>query len=302
MSSITYEVKLPWIRCYDIPEKSLQKIIEEIETFTPRVPVQNTSSVFVFSVNEKSINVKTEIDTDIIFEGEAPEKWKVSLLDETILHRIKDLLFVINLAHPGCLHVTRCHLYKNGKQLPIKLSFATDISGRVHDECKWLKLEELELNKCWNWILSKTNFLSHLSQTPIDRALHSLSYESEANEDMYIFYIMLGIEAIYNDGSNKEDSILAQIRRKSQALLGDITENTYKHIGKMYGWRSKLVHGSANIYKCWWSEYYEEDEEEKVFKERLSIVTATGLLLATIQKFIKANANTLTETITVKLE
>ena len=34
MSSITYEVKLPWIRCYDIPEKSLQKIIEEIETFT----------------------------------------------------------------------------------------------------------------------------------------------------------------------------------------------------------------------------------------------------------------------------
>ena len=70
----------------------------------------------------------------------------------------------------------------------------------------------------------------------------------------------------------------------------------------MYSIRSKLVHGSANIFKCWDSEFYDEDEYNKVYIERMSMVTATGLLLATIQKFIKANANTITETITVNLE
>lgn len=304
MSLIIYEAKLTWYKNYNIPLDKLQNIVRDVNSFAPEVPVQNIKSLFIFSVNEnkKSINIKTEINTDVFFDGEEPEDGWESLLDETIIRRIKDLLFVINLAHPGCLHIIRNHILKNGKPLPIKISFATDISGMVHDECKWLELEELELNKCWNWILSKTNFLSYLSLTPIDRALHSLSYESKANDDMYIFYVMLGIEAIYNNGSNKEDSILAQIRRKSQALLGNDIEKAHKHISNMYALRSKLVHGSANIYKCWNSEYYKEDEDEKVFKERLSIVTATGLLLATIQKFIKANANTLTETITVKLE
>jgi hypothetical protein len=49
-------------------------------------------------------------------------------------------------------------------------------------------------------------------------------------------------------------------------------------------------------------ESYEEKEYNKVMDERKYVVIAAGLLLTTIQKFIKANANTLTETITVKLE
>lgn len=304
MSLIIYEAKLTWYKNYNIPLDKLQNIVRDVNSFAPEVPVQNIKSLFIFSVNEnnKSINIKTEIDTDVFFDGEEPEDGWESLLDETIIRRIKDLLFVINLAHPGCLHIIRNHILKNGKPLPIKISFATDVSGMVHDKCKWLKLEELGLNQCWEWVISKTNFLSYLSLTPIDRALHSLSYESEANEDLYIFYVMLGIEAIYNNGSNREDSILAQIRRKSQTLLGYVPEAALKNISKIYSIRSKLVHGSANIFKCWDSEFYDEDEYNKVSIERMSMVTATGLLLATIQKFIKANANTITETITVNLE
>lgn len=304
MSSIIYEARLTWYKNYDIPLDKLQNTVRDINNFAPEVPVQNVKSIFIFSVSEdkKSINIKTEIDTDFFLRKEEPEEGWESSLDDTILHRIKDLLFVVNLAHPGCLHIIRNKIFKNGKPLPIKLSFATDISGCVHDTCRWLKLEELELNKCWEWVINKTNFMSYLSLTPIDRALHALSYECSANEDMYIFYVMLGIEAIYNNGSNKEDSILVQIRRKSKALLGDIPESAHRAISKMYSLRSKLVHGSANIFKCWFSEYCDEREYDKVSDERMAIVTATGLLLATIQKFIKANANTLTETITVKLE
>ena len=279
MSLIIYEAKLTWYKNYNIPLDKLQNIVRDVNSFAPEVPVQNIKSLFIFSVNEnkKSINIKTEIDTDVFFDGEEPEDGWESLLDETIIRRIKDLLFVINLAHPGCLHIIRNHILKNGKPLPIKISFATDVSGMVHDKCKWLKLEELGLNQCWEWVISKTNFLSYLSLTPIDRALHSLSYESEANEDLYIFYVMLGIEAIYNNGSNREDSILAQIRRKSQTLLGYVPEAALKNISKMYSIRSKLVHGSANIFKCWDSEFYDEDEYNKVYIERMSMVTATEI-------------------------
>lgn len=70
----------------------------------------------------------------------------------------------------------------------------------------------------------------------------------------------------------------------------------------MYRRRSALVHGSANIFKCWSSEDYTEDEYDKVSKEREFMVPATGILFATIQKFIRKNANVLVEHIIVRLE
>lgn len=70
----------------------------------------------------------------------------------------------------------------------------------------------------------------------------------------------------------------------------------------MYRRRSSLVHGSANIYKCWGSDNCTEDEADKIDKERDYIITATGILIATIQKFIKANANVIKEKVTISLE
>ena len=70
----------------------------------------------------------------------------------------------------------------------------------------------------------------------------------------------------------------------------------------MYKRRSALVHGSADIFKCWFSEDYTEEEYEKVSKERDYVTHATGILLATIQKFVLANANELVETTTVSLK
>ena len=119
---------------------------------------------------------------------------------------------------------------------------------------------------------------------------------------MFIFYALLGIEAIYNDGSNQEESISSQLKRKIQVVLGVLPPSAIKEIGKMYKRRSALVHGSADIFKCWFSEDYAEDEYEKVSNEREYMTHATGILLATIQKFIKENANELVEDITVKLK
>jgi len=252
---------------------------------------------------KKYIHVKIEIDENELFNDiDSDEFGWENILDDTVVSRLKDVLFVMNLAYPGCIHVYKSVVFRDGRQLPIRFAYSSDISSWVYEDCKWLVFESLSIQQCWDWITSKTSFLSYISRTPIDRALFALSYESVAKEDMYIFYVMLGIEAIYNDGSNKEDSIMEQLRRKAQALLGQLPRKAIKSLNEMYGMRSKLVHGSANIYKCWPSEDYEEEEYEQLSVERKFMVTATGLLLATIQKFIKANANTLSETVTVELK
>lgn len=112
----------------------------------------------------------------------------------------------------------------------------------------------------------------------------------------------MGIEAIYNDSSNNEYSILAQLKRKVQVVLGDLPPLALKAIGTMYTRCSQLVHGGANIFKCWSSEDYSDKDAEAVDRERDYMITATGILIATIRKMIKANANALVETITVSLE
>lgn len=303
---IIYETELPWFKLYRPPLAVFQTLVAELKAFCPLVPIANTQSIFIFSLSEDttSIKIKTEIDiTAIIGKDEIDENFLYSILDNIVLCRLKDLFFTINLAYPGCIHITRSIVFRNGEPLHDMFSYGADMSAWAHEEyAEWLPFENLTIQQCWEWIATKTNFLLDISRTSIDRALHALSYECSANDDMYIFYVLLGLEAIYNNNSNREDSILEQLRRKSQALLGELPSNAIKAIRDMYSKRSKLVHGSANIFKYWQMESYEEKEYDKVMDERKYVVIATGLLLATIQKFIKANANTITETISVKLE
>lgn len=305
MSSIvTYEFDLKWGVLYDQPSDINRKMADEIETFNPRVPINKKWFNYRFTVDKdkKHIYAKIDIDKKGLFEKELTESngWE-HIIDDMVIHRLKDVFFAINLAYPGSAHVFRSPVYRDGCILPTDFSYSSDISSSVYSECKWITFESLSIQQCWDWLTSKTNFLLFVSRTSIDRALFALSYESIANEDMYIFYILYGIEAIYNNGSNKEDSIMEQLRRKCQFLLGQLPHKAIKSLNEMYNMRSKLVHGCSNIYKCWPSDDCEEKEFE-VEDERQYMITATGILLATIQKFIKANANTLVETNKVELK
>lgn len=301
---ITYEANLQWVKWVEISSEIMQRIVDDINSFHPMVPIQTTSSEFVFSVQgekgQSNINVKLSVDQNTF--GEEPIESYGNILDETIKSRLKDILFTMNLAYPGIIFIHKSILCRNG--IPVNVfSFSNGISGMAYEKCRWIPFESLTIQQCWDWIVEKTNFLSYVSRTSIDRALHAMSYESSANDDMFIFYILLGIEAIYNDGrSNHEESISSQLKRKIQAVIGKLSSSTIKEINAMYGSRSALVHGSANIFKCWSSEDYTEEEYEKVSKEREYMAPAMGILLATIQKFIKQNANKLVEEITVRLE
>lgn len=300
---IYYESKIQWGHLIDVASEVRERLLNEINSFHPIAPVQTTSCEFFFSVlkekDNTSITIKTSVDRTIF--GDEPFESYGNILDETIVRRLKDFFFTINLAYPGHLHVFNSFLYRDGTPV-CSFSYSTDMSGMAFEQCEWLPFEELSIDQCWNWITSKTSFLSYISRAPIDRALFALSYESVANNDLDIFYVLLGIEALYNDGSNREESITAQLKRKLQAVVGEIPKEAITEMNKMYGVRSALVHGGANIFKCWPSEDYNEDEYEKVSKERNHIVIAFGILIVSIQKFIKANACRLVEKTTVSLE
>jgi len=299
---IKYAINLQWIKWIDISPDYMRRIIEDINSFHPKVPIQETYSEFKFSVNyekdKSDINVMLTVDRNV-FGDDLSDFY--GILDETIVRRLKDLLFTFNLAYPGCVFISKSVLLRDGRPVAL-FSYSNGFSNIAYEKCKGIPFESLTIQQCWDWIVAKTSFLSYISRSPIDRALFALSYESSANDDLFIFYVLLGIEAIYNDGGNQEESISSQLRRKIQAVLGELAPSAIKDIGKMYKRRSALVHGSADIFKCWFSEDYAEDEYEKVSNEREYMTHATGILLATIQKFILANANELVETTTVSLK
>ena len=305
-SFITYKFNLSWVKLHHPSKETLQKIVDDIRAFNPVVPMLNKKIYghFSFSIEEnlEYINVKVEIDKNQFHGNNKHRVEDESVLDEPVSSRLKDILFAMNLAYPGCIHIFSSYGYRDENILSHKFYYSTDVTSLVYIECKWITFENLTIQQCWDWITSKTNFLSYISTTPIDRALFALSYESVANDNMYIFYVMLGIESIYNDRSNKKESIMEQLRRKSQLLLGQLPQKAIKSLNKMYKMRSELVHGSTNIFKCWECDDYNENDYEKLSMERNHMITATGILLATIQKFIKNNANTLNETIEVKSE
>lgn len=301
---IKYDVFLVWGKLIKLSPEEMHVIIDDINSFRPTILIGKQSCVLEFGVvyedDSPNIQLNFSIDKTPFYDDGVLDEGTLMFVDSIIVDRLKDVLFAINLAYPGHIHFHRSTLCRDGNSVK-SFAFSTDISGAAYQECKWIPFEKLTIQQCWDWICKRTNFLDGISKTSIDRALHALSYESVANEDVFIFYIILGLEAIYNDGSNIEESISAQMSRKVQALLGYLPSSAIKDIKAMYRRRSSLVHGSANIYKCWGSDNCSEVEAAAMDKERDFMITATGILIATIQKFIKANANVIKERVIVTL-
>ena len=299
---LNYTGQLEWWRRNEISTDLLARLEKEINAFKPRAPFQETYCVFEFSISGKEkdkIKLKSTVENPEIFGEEIEEHFY--LLDQTLIRRIKDILFTFNLAYPGLFHIHRGSISRN-KEYAGSIKYPNYYSCQVYEECNWLEFDYLSVEQCWNWILTKTNFLSFVSRESIDRALFALSYENSSNDDSFVFYVLLGIESLYNNRNISGDSIRQQIIRKVEALLGNLPDRAIKALKAMYEKRSKLFHGSANILKGWESEDYDEKELDEIYDERSFIVTATGVLIATIQKLIKADATKIVEHISVSLE
>ena len=310
--SVHYEAVLDWFCCIheedgtinEDVKNELQDFINELTNFKPLVPIEDYLCQFSFIVEETRDVIHVETTVQMRVE-QFNSKSNDFYYDKIIVGRIKDLCFIINIAYPGLLHITNGSICRDGVLLNKHFKYSSDLLELSNQTLVWPIIEQLRIDECWTWVVEKTNFLKDISNSPIDRALHALSY-SDADENTYIFYVLLGIEALYNNGSTKEDSIIEQLKRKTRALLGEYPINKEKYIKKqineMYRMRSLLVHGNTNIEKAWYTYDSTDDEIKTFFEQRNPLDLATAILLSTIQKFIKSNANTISETIEVRLE
>lgn len=316
ISIINYSAYLKWWTCLHDDDGSinkeikreLQPIIDDINTFQPEVPIRGDYFKFYFHFNEDEeiLNVSTSVNPYLIYSQDVVEQGRfVEWLDSTIVGRLKDLCFVLNLAYPSEFHILKSCIYRDDKQIIKDFYFASD-ALLIDDKYEWPAIEWLPVARCWEWLVTKTRFLEDTSHSPIDVALHSLSYVSTANDDTFIFYALLGLEALYNEASNREDSILEQLRFKTKAVLGDYPRSKEKIIKKaisdMYRKRSMLFHGSSTIKKCWFSFDSPDEDFEYFIESRNPIYFATILLVATIQKMIQTDTVKIIEEKHIRLE
>jgi len=128
-----------------------------------------------------------------------------------------------------------------------------------------------------------------MSETAIDRALNALSYTVGYPGYEEMFYILIGLEAIYND--NKNIGITEQLRTKTELLLKRPIEFK-KKITNFYDKRSEFIHGKMNFPNSYYK-YDATKEFEDFFFNKYSqtVHNALAILISTIQEYIIHNAN-----------
>jgi hypothetical protein len=159
---------------------------------------------------------------------------------------------------------------------------------------KWPEINHIPIDKTWNWLLDKTRLIEGMSVSRLDRALNALSYVFESNNFEDIFYLLMGIEALYNKG--RSEGIMEQIERKVMLLLGSPPEFK-KKIKKMYEVRSDFLHGRFDFPKRNHEPYLEDYDNPNYYRTKYSNSTETAalILVATLQKLILANATSIEE-------
>jgi len=225
---------------------------------------------------------------------------KVKNLDDTefdvpILYKqfIRRLLIYFNLAAPGAFYTQQGYVTTTNKEKKETEKFSAIVSlipESLHllDSLKWPTVKRISLLEFYPWIRKYNKALQGISTTKIERALNCFSYlfhhsfaEQSASD---LFYSLMAVETFYAD---KSDSIMKQVDRKSQIVLGSRSES--KNIFKqMYDFRSRYIHGDLDLPNAEY-DYITEESEKEIYGPHMDPLSKhTGLamfmLIATIQK------------------
>lgn len=269
----------------------------------------------------ETLSLKTEVEFDELLEGvevytgdgkeklELSEEEKIEYLKSDIRTEIgkyiMDFIFATNLAYPGLFEVGSVEVFMDNKECeilkidkPIFIEWEGTYINYLKE--KWPVIHILKFEQVWNWLNTRTNFMMGISKTAIDRALNALTYTMGEPSYEQVFYILMGIEAIYND--NESNGIVEQIRAKTEALLKR-PASYRKRISEFYENRSGFIHGKLNFPNKYCPYDAAEEFEEFYFKKYIKTVEdALTILIATIQEYIIQDASEMQTNIVVNLK
>lgn len=227
--------------------------------------------------------------------------FKRKVIETELEKYVMDLTFATNLAYPGLFEYQDAKIYLNNKLINKLDTTLIDWNCSYINYLKneWPIIHILNIEQVWTWLNNRTNFLEGMSKTDIDRALNALTYTLGNTSYETIFYILMGIEAIYNDNAN--NGITEQIRVKTEALLKR-PEKFKKRISKIYDNRSKFIHGKLNFPTKYCPYDAKEDFEDFYFNKYIeTIEDAISILISTIQEYIIRDASTIEVSVVVNL-
>jgi hypothetical protein len=146
---------------------------------------------------------------------------------------------------------------------------------------KWPVIKNLTLMDTVNWFHKFDIHPNNRSRNNVHRAINAFSQlfgNLKSKNSADLFWIMLGIESLLAEGSQ---SISYQIKEKSIIILGKPTEYT-KKLGKLYDYRSRLIHGDIDIFPKFYTDYESFDIE---YGDYLDF--AVSILIALIRELIE---------------
>ncbi|NTW87623.1 MAG: hypothetical protein HGB26_00515 [Desulfobulbaceae bacterium] len=215
------------------------------------------------------------------------------------IKRIHDLLMILSISRPGWFRfekgIAKCK-GKNGKEfseiLPMLMSdahFAVISSKKL----KWPKIINLDIEDTWNWYFMNHNSTDGVSKNSLGRALNSFSHLFHNDliglNPQDLFWSLLGVEALYLE--NKY-GIQNEINRKTQLVLGD-RDQFKKLFNEMYNYRSRFIHGELDFINL----YNVEEDSSTIgnYVQELSKAKdlSISILIATFQKMVLNNWNSL---------
>lgn len=243
------------------------------------------------------ISVEVSISRDVIDslaeelskELEYAEEVCNSFVHSYFAKRVYDLILVANIARVGSLEITKGVIIQdeNLRSISDEMYPGSLREASIFVESKeWPKLQALNIEKVWDWIVRQEGFLDGFSCDPTSQALNAITHllEFKVNNPLEVFWALIGIEALYVNQSTKAP-IMEQVREKIHILLGSPT--SYKKVfGKMYDFRSAFVHGRLNFPGRHLVFDAREDAEKYSDNSYETSSLAIAILIATIQELI----------------
>lgn len=296
------------------------EMLEDIENSSINIKLDNTDYQICTEMKQTKsevfrayglLNLSYEVDLDNIwnYEKVMDNNGKEVTLTSEELYAYKrtdlrietekfvmDFTFAVNLAYLGLFEFDSARIFVNDveeewSRIDRTLVEWTDSYLDCLEE-KWPEVHILKIEQVWKWLNEKTNYISSgMSTNAIERALNALSYTMNDGGSHYeeMFYILIGLEAIYND--NKNIGITEQIRTKTELLLKRPAEYK-KKITKFYDNRSEFLHGKMNFPNSYYRYDATKEFEEFFFQKYINTVqNAKAILISTIQEYIIQNAS-----------
>ncbi|WP_300599960.1 HEPN domain-containing protein [Niabella sp.] len=203
--------------------------------------------------------------------------------------RYYDFLIALDIARVGALQHGQALLFVNNtfvKQLTKLSLHSAGILEHVQ-ETKWPVFESLGILETWNWYLTRAfpGELDEISFDSLSRAINAFShqYSDGASDIERLFWAMVGIESLYVTGQN---NITDQVKKKVPLFLGEIKEHKNR-LTEMYKYRSGFFHGSQNFPNYFHIHDGLDSYENFIKHYATALMTATSVLIATLQQMAK---------------